>query len=107
MMQRISKLYLTFLRKKSYLFILFIFFSYSYCPEHTRKAQIARIKSMSKHSLPQTPEMLLLKLGHYVKPTTTTADSGTEDTDEETKSKSVDPFSKKFKTFQLLNLLNN
>ncbi|XP_033218634.1 KAT8 regulatory NSL complex subunit 2 isoform X2 [Belonocnema kinseyi] len=40
----------------------------SYCPEHSRKAQIARIKSTSKHSLPQTPEMLLLNLSHYVKP---------------------------------------
>ena len=33
-----------------------------------RKAQVARIKSTSKHSLPQTPEMLLLNLSHYVKP---------------------------------------
>ncbi|XP_051174563.1 KAT8 regulatory NSL complex subunit 2 isoform X2 [Leptopilina boulardi] len=41
----------------------------SYCPEHTRKAQLLRIKSTSKHSLPQTPEMLLLNLNHYVKPT--------------------------------------
>ncbi|XP_043484335.1 KAT8 regulatory NSL complex subunit 2 isoform X2 [Leptopilina heterotoma] len=40
----------------------------SYCPEHTRKAQLLRIKSTSKHSLPQTPEMLLLNLNHYVKP---------------------------------------
>lgn len=40
----------------------------SYCPEHTRKAQLVRIKSTSKHSLPQTPEMLLLNLNHYVKP---------------------------------------
>ncbi|XP_076229870.1 KAT8 regulatory NSL complex subunit dim gamma-tubulin 1 isoform X1 [Nomia melanderi] len=61
----------------------------SYCSEHTRKAQIARIKSTSRHSLPQTPEMLLLNLSHYVKPT----DSSTEDTeDEEGKVKALDPF---------------
>jgi len=39
----------------------------SYCAEHTRKTQIARTKSISKHSLPETPETLLLGLGHYVK----------------------------------------
>ncbi|XP_046814625.1 KAT8 regulatory NSL complex subunit 2 isoform X1 [Vespa crabro] len=61
----------------------------SYCIEHTRKAQIARIKSTSRHSLPQTPEILLLNLNHYVKP----ADSSTEDTeDEENKVKALDPF---------------
>ncbi|XP_014616889.1 PREDICTED: KAT8 regulatory NSL complex subunit 2 isoform X1 [Polistes canadensis] len=61
----------------------------SYCMEHTRKAQIARIKSTSRHSLPQTPEILLLNLSHYVKP----ADSSTEDTeDEENKVKALDPF---------------
>ncbi|XP_078035156.1 KAT8 regulatory NSL complex subunit dim gamma-tubulin 1 isoform X1 [Augochlora pura] len=61
----------------------------SYCSEHTRKAQIARIKSTSRHALPQTPEMLLLNLSHYVKPT----DSSTEDTeDEEGKVKALDPF---------------
>ncbi|XP_054004031.1 KAT8 regulatory NSL complex subunit 2 isoform X4 [Hylaeus anthracinus] len=61
----------------------------SYCTEHTRKAQIARIKSTSRHSLQQTPEMLLLNLSHYVKP----ADSSTEDTeDEEGKVKALDPF---------------
>lgn len=62
-----------------------------YCAEHTRKAQIARIKSTSRHSLPQTPEMLLLNLSHYVKP----ADSSTEDTeDDDGKVKALDPFSK-------------
>lgn len=61
-----------------------------YCIEHTRKAQIARIKSTSRHSLPQTPEILLLNLNHYVKAT----DSSTEDTeDEENKVKALDPFS--------------
>ncbi|XP_076680803.1 KAT8 regulatory NSL complex subunit dim gamma-tubulin 1 isoform X3 [Andrena cerasifolii] len=61
----------------------------SYCAEHTRKAQIARIKSTSRHSLPQTPEMLLLNLSHYIKP----ADSSTEDTeDDEGKVKALDPF---------------
>ncbi|XP_012139845.1 KAT8 regulatory NSL complex subunit dim gamma-tubulin 1 isoform X1 [Megachile rotundata] len=61
----------------------------SYCSEHTRKAQIARIKSTARHSLPQTPEMLLLNLSHYVKRT----DSSTEDTeDEEGKVKALDPF---------------
>ncbi|KAG7209685.1 hypothetical protein KM043_011330 [Ampulex compressa] len=61
----------------------------SYCAEHTRRAQIARIKSTSRHSLPQTPEMLLLNLSHYVK----AADSSTEDTeDEEGKVKVLDPF---------------
>ncbi|KAI4498001.1 hypothetical protein M0802_006825 [Mischocyttarus mexicanus] len=55
----------------------------------SRKAQIARIKSTSQHSLPQVPEILLLNLGHYVKPT----DSSTEDTeDEENKVKALDPF---------------
>ncbi|XP_043526841.1 KAT8 regulatory NSL complex subunit 2 isoform X2 [Frieseomelitta varia] len=61
----------------------------SYCTEHTRKAQIARIKSTARHSLPQTPEMLLLNLSHYVKKT----DSSTEETeDEEGKVKALDPF---------------
>lgn len=60
-----------------------------YCTEHTRKAQMARIKSTSRHSLPQTPEMLLLNLSHYVKP----VDSSTEDTeDDEGKVKALDPF---------------
>ncbi|KOX67798.1 KAT8 regulatory NSL complex subunit 2 [Melipona quadrifasciata] len=61
----------------------------SYCTEHTRKAQIARIKSTARHSLPQTPEMLLLNLSHYVKKT----DSSPEETeDEEGKVKALDPF---------------
>ncbi|XP_020286142.1 KAT8 regulatory NSL complex subunit 2 isoform X2 [Pseudomyrmex gracilis] len=61
----------------------------SYCTEHSRKAQFARIKSSSRRSLPQTPEMLLLNLGHYVKP----ADSSAEDTeDEKGKIKVLDPF---------------
>lgn len=65
--------------------------AYRYCTEHTRKAQIARIKSTARHSLPQTPEMLLLNLSHYVKKT----DSSTEETeDEEGKVKALDPFSK-------------
>ncbi|XP_043266105.1 KAT8 regulatory NSL complex subunit 2 isoform X3 [Colletes gigas] len=60
-----------------------------YCTEHARKAQIARIKSTSRHSLPQTPEMLLLNLSHYVKP----IDSSTEDTeDDDGKVKALDPF---------------
>lgn len=61
----------------------------TYCVDHTRKAQIARIKSTSRHSLPHTPEMLLLNLSHYVKPT----DSSAEDTeDDESKVKALDPF---------------
>lgn len=61
----------------------------SYCTEHSRKAQIARIKSTSRRSLPETPEMLLLNLSHYVKPT----DSNAEDTEEERgKVKALDPF---------------
>lgn len=61
----------------------------SYCTEHSRKAQIARIKSTSRRSLPETPEMLLLNLSHYVKPT----DSSAEDTEEERgKLKILDPF---------------
>ncbi|XP_017884728.1 KAT8 regulatory NSL complex subunit 2 isoform X2 [Ceratina calcarata] len=61
----------------------------SYCTEHARKAQVARIKSTARHSLPQTPEMLLLNLSHYVKKT----DSSTEDTeDEEGKARALDPF---------------
>lgn len=60
-----------------------------YCSEHSRKAQIARIKSTSRRSLPETPEMLLLNLSHYVK-----ADSSAEDTEEERrKVKALDPFS--------------
>ncbi|XP_067207336.1 KAT8 regulatory NSL complex subunit 2 isoform X2 [Linepithema humile] len=61
----------------------------SYCSEHSRKAQIARIRSTSRRSLPQTPEMLLLNLSHYVKPT----DSSAEDTEEEGgRVKALDPF---------------
>lgn len=61
----------------------------SYCGEHSRKAQIARIKSTSRRSLPETPEMLLLNLSHYVKP----VDSSAEDTEEERrKVKALDPF---------------
>ncbi|XP_018371937.1 PREDICTED: KAT8 regulatory NSL complex subunit 2 isoform X1 [Trachymyrmex cornetzi] len=61
----------------------------SYCSEHSRKAQIARIKSTSRRSLPETPEMLLLNLSHYVKP----VDSTAEDTEEEKrKVKALDPF---------------
>jgi len=41
--------------------------------------------------LPETPEMLLLNLSHYVKP----VDSAAEDTEEEKrKVKALDPFSK-------------
>ncbi|XP_044591059.1 KAT8 regulatory NSL complex subunit 2 isoform X2 [Cotesia glomerata] len=39
----------------------------AYCSEHTRRAQLARIKSTSKHMFPQTPEGLLLNLQHYTK----------------------------------------
>lgn len=47
--------------------------------------------------MPQTPEMLLLNLGHYVKP----ADSSAEDTEEEKgKIKALDPFSEQ--TFNLV-----
>ncbi|XP_066603739.1 KAT8 regulatory NSL complex subunit 2 [Prorops nasuta] len=61
----------------------------SYCTEHTRKAQIARIKSTSRRSLPETPEMLLMNLKHYIKPTNLT----TEDIEEDnSKSKPLDPF---------------
>ncbi|EFN60234.1 Uncharacterized protein C12orf41-like protein [Camponotus floridanus] len=61
----------------------------SYCNEHSRKAQIARIKSMSRRSLPQTPEMLLLNLSHYAKP----IDSSAEDTEDEGgKIRALDPF---------------
>ncbi|KYM96774.1 PREDICTED: KAT8 regulatory NSL complex subunit 2 [Cyphomyrmex costatus] len=61
----------------------------SYCGEHSRKAQIARIKSTSRRSLPETPEMLLLNLSHYVK----SVDSTVEDTEEEKrKVKALDPF---------------
>ncbi|CAL7933145.1 unnamed protein product [Xylocopa violacea] len=61
----------------------------SYCTDHARKAQIARIKSTARHSLPQTPEMLLLNLSHYVKK----PNSGNEDVeDEEGKVKALDPF---------------
>lgn len=61
----------------------------SYCGEHSRKAQIARIKSTSRRSLPETPEMLLLNLSHYVK----SVNSSAEDTEEEKrKVKALDPF---------------
>ncbi|XP_046621634.1 KAT8 regulatory NSL complex subunit 2 isoform X3 [Neodiprion virginianus] len=61
----------------------------AYCSEHARRAQLARIKSTSRHSPPQTPETLLLNLSHYVKPT----DSSAEDTEEEEgKVKVLDPF---------------
>ncbi|XP_015598543.1 KAT8 regulatory NSL complex subunit 2 isoform X2 [Cephus cinctus] len=61
----------------------------AYCMDHTRKAQVARIKSTVRHSLPQNPETLLLNLSHYVKPT----DSSAEDTeDDESKIKALDPF---------------
>ncbi|XP_012534579.1 KAT8 regulatory NSL complex subunit 2 [Monomorium pharaonis] len=61
----------------------------SYCNEHSRRAQIARIKSTSRRSLPETPEMLLLNLSHYVKP----VDSSVEDTEEEKGNvKALDPF---------------
>lgn len=61
----------------------------SYCGEHSRKAQIARIKSMSRRSLPQMPEMLLLNLSHYAKP----VDSSAEDTEDEGgKIRALDPF---------------
>ncbi|XP_011880542.1 PREDICTED: KAT8 regulatory NSL complex subunit 2 isoform X2 [Vollenhovia emeryi] len=60
----------------------------SYCGEHSRKAQTARIKSTSRRSLPETPEMLLLHLSHYVKP-----DSSAEDAEEDRgKVKALDPF---------------
>ncbi|XP_011301585.1 KAT8 regulatory NSL complex subunit 2 [Fopius arisanus] len=38
----------------------------AYCPEHTRKALIARMKSTSKGVLPENPERYLLNLKHYV-----------------------------------------
>ncbi|XP_046484303.1 KAT8 regulatory NSL complex subunit 2 isoform X7 [Neodiprion pinetum] len=61
----------------------------AYCSDHARRAQLARIKSTSRHSPPQTPETLLLNLSHYVKPT----DSSAEDTEEEEgKVKVLDPF---------------
>lgn len=70
-----------------------IFIFHRYCNEHSRKAQIARIKSMSRRSLPQTPEMLLLNLSHYAKP----IDSSAEDTEDEgAKVRALDPFSEHY-----------
>lgn len=64
-----------------------------YCSEHSRKAQIARIKSTSRRSLPETPEMMLLNLSHYVKAT----DPSAEDMEEERrKMKALDPFSEHY-----------
>ncbi|XP_076764954.1 KAT8 regulatory NSL complex subunit 2-like isoform X1 [Xylocopa sonorina] len=61
----------------------------SYCTDHARKAQVARIKSTARHSLPQTPEMLLLNLSHYARK----ANSGNDDAeDEEGKVRALDPF---------------
>lgn len=61
----------------------------SYCAEHARISQMACMKSASRHALPQTPEMLLLNLSHYAKPT----DSSAEDTEEDDgKLKTLDPF---------------
>jgi len=69
----------------------YTFISCRYCSEHSRKAQVARIKSTSRRSLPETPEMLLLNLSHYVK----SADSNAEDIEEDRqKVKTLDPFSK-------------
>jgi len=49
---------------------------------------------MSRRSLPQTAEMLLLNLNHYVKPT----DSSAEDTEDEGgKIKALDPFSEHYR----------
>lgn len=75
---------------------------YRYCGEHSRKAQIARIKSMSRRSLPQTPEMLLLNLSHYAKP----IDSSAEDTEDEGgKIRALDPFSKHRITLNYLHFI--
>lgn len=89
--------------RKDYKIVLFRkangFVFYRYCTEHSRKAQIARIKSTSRRSLPETPEMLLLNLSHYVKPT----DSSAEDTEEERgKVKALDPFSEHYRILILL-----
>lgn len=61
--------------------------SVAYCPEHTRKAQIARIRSTSRHTLPPSPELMLLSLSHYSKP-----DEDEDDSNQE--NKVLDPFSK-------------
>ncbi|XP_058806633.1 KAT8 regulatory NSL complex subunit 2 [Phymastichus coffea] len=61
----------------------------SYCPEHARRAQIIRTKSNTKHSLPESPETLLLTIGHYVKQTDPNIKT---ENGEESKDKVIDPF---------------
>lgn len=60
----------------------------AYCPEHTKKAQLARTKSLSRHTLPPSPEMMLLNLSHYSKP---------DNNDQDDENKILDPFSKLIK----------
>ncbi|XP_063985835.1 KAT8 regulatory NSL complex subunit 2 [Diachasmimorpha longicaudata] len=55
----------------------------AYCPEHTRKALIARMKSTSKGILPENPERYLLNLKHYV---------GEDKAGERSTIKALDPF---------------
>lgn len=74
-----------------------------YCGEHSRKAQIARIKSLSRRSLPQTPEMLLLNLSHYAKP----IESSAEDTEDEGgKIRALDPFSERHMILNYLHYIS-
>ncbi|KAK0072023.1 hypothetical protein PV326_000540, partial [Microctonus aethiopoides] len=63
----------------------------TYCSEHTRKAQIARIKSTSRHTLSETPETLLLNLSHYT--TKSINSDGHKESNDKSLIKALDPFS--------------
>lgn len=64
----------------------------AYCNEHTRRAQLARIKSTAKHAYPQTPEGLILNLQHYSKPSLLNSNGNGPQVIET--QKLLDPFSK-------------
>ncbi|XP_034951473.1 KAT8 regulatory NSL complex subunit 2 isoform X2 [Chelonus insularis] len=65
----------------------------AYCTEHTRKAQLARIKSTSRHSLPPTPEGLLLNLTHYAHKPIRLPNSLNDVGNDKKLFKALDPFS--------------
>ncbi|XP_044000895.1 KAT8 regulatory NSL complex subunit 2 isoform X2 [Aphidius gifuensis] len=53
-----------------------------YCPEHTKKSQLAKSKSLLRNTLPPSPEIMLLNLSHYSKP----------DNEQDDENKILDPF---------------
>ncbi|KAK9679791.1 putative DNA-binding domain [Popillia japonica] len=76
----------------------------NYCNEHALKTHLSRVKHSSRHPPPQTAEVLLHSLSHYVrKPRTRTVSSSTQCSDDNDKStpleegevkttRSLDPF---------------